>query len=196
MRFNPTTTTLIAAVATALCCTAAHAQSSKVPPYVKFEGAIGSTPLFSSNLGVTPPAVASNAVLGINPGGRPWVMRKLEVTIGSDASIRAKGRGLLLGGGDTVGTRGAIANVALTLFCGGVAAGQSDGTPLDTAGNFSLTGVLKTPSNTSTTAVLPATCTTPVLLVRNFAPPAGSPAGTAAVPGAWFAAGIVSSDDD
>lgn len=141
----------------------------------RFDGGIGSQPLAG-----TPAAPIANDVNGVAPGGRPWVIRKLRATVDVDGNIRAKGEGLLLGGGAGVGTRGAVTQVAATLFCGAGAALVTLNSPavaLDAGGDFEIRGALS--------AVPPAACENPVLIIRN------APGG---VPGAWFAAGIPARD--
>jgi hypothetical protein len=148
-----------------LSATAARADDD----LLKFDGAIGVIPVTGGG--------AANIVFGVNPGGQPWVLRTFKANVGPTGKITAKGSGLLFGGGNNIGTRGTIANVALTLFCGGVA--HSTGSvALDLHGNFSVKGADLNPA-------LPLPCATPVLLVRSF--------GTA--PGNWFAAGIPAEDD-
>lgn len=143
---------------------------------VRFDGGIGSQPLAG-----TPAAPIANDVNGVAPGGRPWVIRKLRATVDADGNIRAKGEGLLLGGGAGVGTRGPVTQVAATLFCGAGAALvtlNSRAVELDRRGDFEIRGTLS--------AVPPATCENPVLIIRS------APNG---VPGAWFAAGIPAHND-
>lgn len=156
------------------------------PPLVRFSGAIGVDPLTASS-GVD----VSNVVRGISPGGRSWVLRKLSAKVGSDGSVSAKGAGLLFGSGDLIATRGTVAAVAVTLFCGAADATArrftSPSGALDLAGNFNLKGTLS--EDGINPAVMPATCDNPQLLVRSFNTSTG-------LPGNWFAAGIVSSNDD
>jgi hypothetical protein len=127
---------------------------------VRFDDGIGVQPLKAGP--------APNTVLGVNPGGFPWVISRLRADVGADGSISVDGRGLLLAGGNGVGTTGGQ-SVRARLFCAGVAAGDSDLVPLDASGDFRINGMLnQTPPNP---------CNAPVLLIVN----AG---------GAWFAAGI------
>jgi len=162
------------------------AQAGGTPPLVAFSGAIGVDPLTAAG-GVD----ALNVVRGINPGGRSWVLRKFSATVGKDGSVSAKGSGLLLGSGEGIATRGSVAAVVVTLFCGPADASArrftSPSAALDLAGNFSLKGVLS--EDGVNPAVLPAACDNPQLLVRSFN------TGTGAA-GGWFAAGIVDTDDD
>jgi hypothetical protein len=129
---------------------------------VSFEGAIGETP-------VSMPGMA-NVVLSVQPGGQPWVISSLSADVGSEGRISAEGRGLLLAGGNGIGTNGAQ-SVRARLMCGGVGGTVSDSdlVPLDAHGDFAINGsLIPTP---------PAPCNNPVLLIIN----GGS---------RWFAAGI------
>ena len=126
---------------------------------VRFEGGIGSQPLRSG------PAV--NVVHGVNPGGQPWVISRLSADVRLDGRISVDGRGLLLGGGNNIGTNG-NQSVRARLICGGVAH-DSDVVPLEASGDFRIEGQL---------APVPSSpCPNPVLLIVS----AG---------GNWFAAGI------
>jgi hypothetical protein len=144
--------------------------------FLKFNGGIGSTPF------------ANNVVFGVAAGGQPWVIRKFRATIGEDGKVSAKGSGLLLGGGNGIGTIGAPRSVLVTLFCSDVSTTpatvtsiNSPAAVLDAAGNFAIKGQLaSTP---------PSPCGSPVLLVRTVVAATGAP-------GAWFAAGIPNGDDD
>lgn len=131
-------------------------------PLVRFDGGIGSTPA-----ALVGGVFVANTVQNVNPGGRPWVIANLNVDIKTDGRITAVGRGLLLGGGNGIGTNG-NQSVRARLFCGAVAH-DSALVPLEANGDFRIEGVL--------TPVPPADCATPVLLIVS----AG---------GSWFAAGI------
>jgi hypothetical protein len=134
---------------------------------VKFGGGIGSQPFASINGQAAP-----NDVLTIPPGGRPWFINKLKAVVRVDSTISVKGEGLILGGGGNVGLPAVPRQVVATLFCGG-AAFTSAPTDLDANGDFTIRGSLP--------GVVPNPCTTPILLIRNFANN---------LPGPWFAAGI------
>ena len=132
---------------------------------VRFDGGIGEQ---AAGFNAATGALRVNQVNGVNPGGFPWVISRLSADVGTDGSISVDGRGLLLAGGNGVGTNG-DQSVRARLFCAGVAAGDSDAVPLDARGDFRINGMLnQTPPNP---------CNAPVLLIVN----AG---------GAWFAAGI------
>jgi len=131
---------------------------------IRFDGAIGSQPLRAGGL--------VNDVRGVAPGGRPWVISSLRVDIRTDGRISEDGRGLLIGGGDTVASN-ANQSVKATLICTTATPPavppliDSIVVPLEANGDFRIEDEIK----------LPAECPSPVLLIRN----AG---------GAWFAAGI------
>jgi hypothetical protein len=138
----------------------------------KFKGGIGVIPV-SSGVGVAPTAVVvnRNIVRGVQPPGQIWVIEDLRADVKLDGSIRVDGRGLLLGGGSTIGTN-ANQSVRATLICENVAAPvlhDSGLVPLEANGDFRIDDRLNPPP--------PAECASPVLLIRNPA-------------GAWFAAGI------
>jgi hypothetical protein len=145
---------------------------------VKFKGGIGVDPV--SNVVVstaTPPVttVTANTVRGISPPGEIWVIAGLDADVSTDGRIFVRGRGLLLGGGNGIGTNGGQ-SVFATLFCGaaGSATASSSnptGVPLAADGDFIIDDVLsRAPANP---------CDTPVLLIR-----------TTVGTNAWFAAGV------
>ena len=84
---------------------------------VRFEGGIGVVP---ARVGVV-----ANIVRGVNPGGQPWVISRLSADVRSDGRISVEGRGLLIAGGDSIGTN-ANQSVRARLFCG-----AGTGTPFD-----------------------------------------------------------------
>jgi hypothetical protein len=169
-----------------LALTTASAFAASPQVLLRFEGAIGVDPLSAAG-GVD----QLNVVRGISPGGRAWVINKLEATVYVDGSISVRGKGLLFASGDLIATRGAVAAVAATLTCGAADATASKFTTgpfaLDEAGNFRIRGVLS--EDGVNAAVLPPTCSNPQLLIRASNPTTG-------VAGGWFAAGIVKSYDD
>ena len=149
---------------------------------VRFKGGIGVIPVSSAagalNADGTSPNVNRNVVRGVNPPGQIWVIADLRADVKMDGRIKVRGRGLLLGGGNGIGTN-ANQSVRATLICEAAALFTLRDTglvPLEVNGDFRIDDVL-TPA--------PADCASPVLLIRNPA-------------GAWFAAGIVNrrSDDD
>ena len=146
---------------------------------LKFDGGIGVIPV--SNVTVNADGsvtVSRNIVRGVNPPGQIWIIDALKAEVRGD-EIRARGRGLLLGGGNNIGTN-ANQSVFASLICGQAApftvhSTPTAGVPLDPNGDFRIDDVL--------TPAPPFECVNPVLLIRNLG-------------GAWFAAGIVKRDDD
>jgi hypothetical protein len=125
---------------------------------------------------VTVDTAVTNVVRGVIPGGQPWVIADLKVDVKVDGRIQVDGRGLLLAGGNNIGTPSIPAQmVRARLFCG-AAVHQSGLVTLEANGDFRIDDVL-TPVAPTTGAVPPSPCTTPVLLIVS----AG---------GNWFAAGI------
>lgn len=127
---------------------------------------------FEGGIGVVPARVGgvANIVRGVNPGGQPWVISRLSADVRTDGRITVDGRGLLIAGGDTIGTN-AGQSVRARLFCG-----QGTGTafdselvPLEADGDFRIDGQLA--------GTLPTQCDRPVLLIVGGG-------------GNWFAAGI------
>jgi hypothetical protein len=161
-----------------------------------FDGSIGVQP-FRTTAG----APANNVVAGVNAAGVPWGMTSFQAIIRNTGDIRARGNGVLLLGTDNIGTRGGPRQVVLSLFCrnapvapatvGSVnTANPFNSAPvdLDEDGDFSLRGKLTDAMG----ATPPLDCgdtidNRPVLLVRSVS------AATPAVPGAWFAAGVLAS---
>ena len=90
---------------------------------------------------------AGNVVDGIPGGGQPW--SALEGTARVDlfsGDIEFEVRGLVLAGGNTIGTPGAITQVAGTIACG---VGVTASTPLvalSPQGNASFSGQITVPS--------------------------------------------------
>jgi hypothetical protein len=157
---------LLVALATVAIAGIASAQENT---NLKFRGATGVIPV----TGVAANgAVNLNVVRGVNPAG-PWRIADLNANVTSEGRIKIKGRGLLLAAGNGIGTN-AGANVFATLFCGAATtatAHSSNRVALDADGDFEIEDLLS--------PAPPASCDTPVLLIRNGA---GS--------GVWFAAGI------
>lgn len=134
--------------------------AAAAPPLVSFEGGIGSQPLRAGAL--------VNDVHGVPPGGRPWVISRLSADVKTDGSIRVDGRGLVLAGGNNVGTGGGL-SVRARLFCGGLPHDTAQLVPLEDNGDFRIDDVLTPPP--------PVGCASPVLLILSGG-------------GSWFAAGI------
>ncbi len=145
---------------------------------VRFQGAIGDIPVSNvagiANPDGTFPDVTRNIVRLVNPAGQIWVISAFTADVKVDGRIRVDGRGLLLGGGNTIGTNG-NASVFATLICAAVApftqfSTDPAGVPLAANGDFRIDDVL--------VPAPPAECDSPVLLIRTTAG------------GTWFAAGI------
>ncbi len=158
----------------------------------KFDGGVGVQP-FRSAAG----APVLNTVAGVAPGGAPWLIRSFDAVIRKNGDVRAHGEGVLLAGADGLGTRAGPRQVVLSLFCRNAAvppavAGTLQTTPfnsapvdLDEDGDFDVQG----PLTDANGAAPPLDCgdtvdNRPVLLIRSVG-------GTPAVPGAWFAAGLL-----
>src|SRR3954454_16480807 len=69
-----------------------------------FYGGIGEIPVSNTT---TP-----NVVRNVPPGGQPWVISRLTVDVRTDGRISVDGRGLLLVGGNGIGTNGGEKGVA------------------------------------------------------------------------------------
>ena len=136
--------------------------------------------------------IPGSGISGLRPGLRPRApfafgrnnllemsklqIRALSAEVKADGRIHVEGRGLLLAGGNAIGTNGGQ-SVFATLICGPLPNGPFTvhSTPVANAvalaadGDFTIDDILSpTPSND---------CDNPVLLIRN-------------VGGAWFAASI------
>jgi hypothetical protein len=132
---------------------------------IEFSGGIGVIPV--SSLG--PPAV-SNVVQGVQPAGEPWRIHALKAVVTKNGRIHVEGRGLLLAGGNGIGTNGGQ-KVFASLISGTTVSSTpaANAVALADDGAFTIDDVLSpVPSNVSQT---------PILLIRNEA-------------GVWFAAGI------
>lgn len=143
-------------------------------PLLSFRGGIGVSPV-SSGVGTAAQAtdVNRNVVREVQPSGFPWTIRDLRADVGPTGMIDVRGQGLLVAGGDSIGTN-ANQKVFATLVCGAAApftthSSPDTGVALERDGDFRITAAL--------TPAPPETCAKPVLLIRNLA-------------GAWFAVGI------
>jgi hypothetical protein len=164
-----------------------HVSAAGQDSLVRFEGGIGVIPVSSAagptNADGTFQNVNRNVVRGVNPPGQIWVIRNLMADVETDGSIKVRGRGLLLGGGNNIGLN-ANASVFATLICEATApfversTEAVTGAKLEPNGDFRIDDVL-TPA--------PTACPSPVLLIRSTG---------GAKP--WFAAGILKlgNDDD
>jgi hypothetical protein len=143
---------------------------------VRFKGGIGVIPV-SSGVGqdATAETVTRNIVRTVQPPGQVWRIADLRATVERDGHLRVTGRGLLLAGGNNIGTN-AGQSVFATLICGAAPAltfhsSDSAGVPLEPDGDFHIDDTLD--------PTVPDACVSPVLLIRSTAGPQ-----------AWFAAGI------
>ena len=154
-----------------VCAFAMPAAAGEV--FLKYKGGIGVNPV-SSVVGTDPTGDASrNVVRGFLPGGQPWVIESLKADVTVDGRIRVDGRGLLLSGGNRIGTTGGQ-SVNATISCGPLPIGpfsshSSGVVALEPDGDFRIDDVLNPP--------LPISCENPVLLIVSGG-------------GRWFAAGI------
>src|SRR5881628_3737979 len=137
------------------------APSAMAGTLVEFEGGIGVIPVQRVTGNAATGTADRNDVRGVQPGGAPWVIRRFEAKVKENGDIRAEGRGLILAGSDAIGTAGPVTMVAATVFCGSDTPHNSGGHPLAADGDFKIKDTLSpTP---------PDPCTSPVLLIRNFA---------------------------
>jgi hypothetical protein len=143
---------------------------------VRFNGGIGAIPISNVVVDTTTGAITvnRNVVRGVNSPGQIWRIEDLDARITVNGDIKIEGEGLLLAGGNNIGTNGGQ-SVAAQLFCGDQTF-TSSAVPLEANGDFNITGALDP-------LPLPDVCDTPVLLIRSINPTTG-------VLGSWFAAGI------
>jgi hypothetical protein len=143
---------------------------------VKFKGGIGVIPISNVAVDATTGAVTvtRNMVRGVNSPGQIWRIGDLKAKVKVNGHIRVDGQGLLLAGGNNIGTN-SNQSVRARLFCG-TDVHESNLVPLEANGDFKIDDIL-TPVSPTDTPVPPNPCTTPLLLILN----AG---------GNWFAAGI------
>jgi len=142
---------------------------------VRFKGGIGVIPI--SNVVVAADGtitVNRNIVRGVNSPGQIWTIDDLFARVKTTGEIKMDGRGLVLAGGNNIGTPPAGTSVFASLLCGAtgttVHSSGASGVPLEANGDFRIDDVLDPPP--------PADCANPVLLIRSVNG------------GNWFAAGI------
>ena len=156
-----------------------------------FDGGIGVVPVSSFagplNQDGTFQNVIRNFVKGVRSSTQLWRIADLKAEVTTDGRIKVRGRGLLLAGGDLLGTTANLSVVA-TLICEPTAPfvelSSADttngivwqgGVPLEPNGDFRIDETLRGVGGAGT---VPAECASPTLLIRS----AGN--------GAWLAAGI------
>ena len=162
-----------------------------------FDGGIGVTPVSSFagplNQDGTFQNVIRNLVKGVRPSTQLWQIGDLRADVTADGRIKVRGRGLVLAGGDLIGTTANLSVVA-TLVCEATApfvelssADTLDGIAfqggvrLEANGDFRIDETLR---GRSGTGAIPSECASPTLLIRS----SGN--------GAWLAAGIPRISDD
>ena len=130
---------VLVAFLTALFPLSALAQSNTL---VVFDGGIGVIPVSSAvGAGPTSPIVNLNIVRGVQPAPNR-VIRDLPASVKTNGTIHVVGLGLLLGGGNGIGSN-ANASVFATLFCGATAQSTNPaGVPLQPDGDFLINDVL------------------------------------------------------
>jgi hypothetical protein len=139
-----------------------------------FSGGIGVIPVIGSS--GTP---AANAIAplfgpsGIQPPGDPWTISSLTAMVNANGQIQVTGRGLLLAGGDGIGTNGGQ-KVFVSLVCGTTVSSTppAHAVALAANGDFTIDDFLSPVPSMS--------CANPRLLIRSATLPGGP----------WFAAGI------
>jgi hypothetical protein len=125
---------------------------------------------------ITAPGV-DNPVAGIPSGAVPWTTTAGTATVNlSTGAATFQVQGLVLNGGNASGTPGPVNNVMGTLVCNVGTSSQAifdtSAVPLSAQGDAQFSGTL---------ANLPASCATPLFLIRMSAPLAP----------AWIATGAV-----
>lgn len=163
----------IAALAAVIPAAMADRQEASL---VKFKGGIGVDPVSNITVSGETTTVSANVVRGVSPPGQIWTIRDLEAKVDIYGHIRVHGSGLLLAGGNGIGTTAGL-SVFATLFCGPAASATASsssatGVALESDGDFSIDDVLSPEP--------PDPCLAPVLLIR---------ATVGSHP--WFAAGIL-----
>jgi hypothetical protein len=134
---------------------------------------------FSGGIGVL--AAASGSIRGVAPAGAIWAIDSLGAKVRTNGRITVVGKGLVFGNTNNAG-RTTNNFVAATFQCDNTATAAQFSTPaqtvqLSTTGDFKIDAVLS--------PLPPATCASPMLLIRN----GGS--ATVATLGGWFAVGIL-----
>jgi len=145
---------------------------------VRFDGGIGVDPVGGIVVSGTPPAPVSpfvklNTVRGVSPAGALWTIRSLKAEWKNNGHISVEGRGLVLAGGNSIGSPDSVTSVVAAFFCG-----SGSTTPLETIPAIPLNAAGDFKFNADGFSAPPVPCVAPVLLILNAS---GS---------SWFAAGI------
>src|SRR5262245_62351804 len=91
--------------------------SATADSLAKFKGGIGVIPVSSGQgAAATATVVNRNIVRGVQPPGQIWVIADLKAEVKIDGSVKVRGKGLLLGGGNGIGGN-ANQSVRATLIC-------------------------------------------------------------------------------
>lgn len=153
---------------------AAVAEAGGPRRIASFRGGVGVLPVLNGiGAAATATDVNRNIVRDIQPSGFPWTIRDLRAEVLETGMIDVRGKGLLVAGGDAIGTN-ANQRVFATLACGAASpftthSSTATGVAIDPDGDFRITEAL--------VPAPPGDCVRPALLIRNPG-------------GAWFAVGV------
>jgi hypothetical protein len=90
---------------------------------------------------------ANNVVDGISGGGQPWSTLSGEASVDlRRGEIEFEVRGLVLAGGDSIGTPGPVTAVAATIVCGAGVSVSTPPVPLSAQGDAHFEGDIVVPS--------------------------------------------------
>jgi hypothetical protein len=91
-----------------------------------------------------------NVVDGISGGGQPWTTQGGEASVDlRTGEVEFDVRGLVLAGGNTIGTPGAISSVMATIACGTGAVAFGPPVPLSAQGEAHFEGIITPPPGCS-----------------------------------------------
>jgi len=135
--------------------------------------ALGTVATWSNLAGVITSPGVSNKVGGIGSGTTPWTTSGGSATVTSAGTAAFAVKGLVLDGGNSSGTPGAVTSVKGTLVCNPGAADQvvldTAAVPLDIQGNANFPPAAE-PGNAHSAGnlegSLPAACGNPIFLIR------------------------------